>query len=74
MLILFCCVQEMLKKVRSFLEARSLSAMNQVAYRCMKCSSMFSVEMQLTVLPTVVATLENGVTNSKSNTVNKKIC
>ncbi|KAG8244992.1 protein kinase binding [Homalodisca vitripennis] len=63
----FSDAQELLKKVRAFLEARSLSAMNQVAYRCMKCSSMFSIETQPTVLSTL-AVVDNEISEKKPST------
>uniref|UniRef100_A0A1B6M5U1 Serine/threonine-protein kinase 11-interacting protein n=1 Tax=Graphocephala atropunctata TaxID=36148 RepID=A0A1B6M5U1_9HEMI len=63
----FYDAQELLKRVRSFLEARSLSAMNQIAYRCMKCSSMFSLEMQPTVFPSLTM-FENRVSEGKPST------
>lgn len=39
--------QALLQKIRSELESRSLSAMNQAAFKCMKCSSIFSQELNV---------------------------
>lgn len=37
--------QALLQKIGGELESRSLSAMNQAAFKCMKCSSIFSQEL-----------------------------
>uniref|UniRef100_A0A1B6DEH5 Serine/threonine-protein kinase 11-interacting protein n=2 Tax=Clastoptera arizonana TaxID=38151 RepID=A0A1B6DEH5_9HEMI len=41
----FADAQMLLKKISALLESRSLTAMNQMAFRCMKCSSVFSQEL-----------------------------